>query len=411
MTSWRVTASNSATPLPLRAANMVRPANLADAERVMKAAAGDGRTVAFLGGGTEIGFGNPPERVDTLVRTDRLNGIVEYVPSDMIVTVEAGVTLADLQSTLAPHGQRLALDPPLPERATLGGLLATNAFGPRRARFGTLRDLIVGISFVRADGTRVRGGGKVVKNVAGFDLPKLMVGALGTLGLIATATFRLHPLPEASRWLRVVIPSASALREFCAAVRERKLEPSALLAFCTGHTFEACVLFEGFEAGVEEQSAALAALAAERTFPIDEASGDTVPQADENARQHGTLRLRLSAAPSDLELLCDVALAPLADRLNDCRIVIYPTLGTAFVSAERGEADEDAALVRAIRDARATLEARGGSLVILELAPPAFAEPLDRFGTLPDGFFLMQRLKERFDPERRLNRGRFLGGL
>jgi glycolate oxidase FAD binding subunit len=216
--------------LGVEAGNAVRPSSVVEAERIMQAAASDGRTLAFAGGGTELGYGNPPERIDTLVRTDRLNAIVEYAPADMIVTVEAGLTLAQLQTTLAPQRQRLALDSPLPERATLGGLIATNGFGPLRARFGTLRDLIVGITIVRADGTRARGGGKVVKNVAGFDLPKLMVGALGTLGMIATATFKLHPLPETSRWLRVVVPTARGVGEFCSAIVARRLEPSAVLS-------------------------------------------------------------------------------------------------------------------------------------------------------------------------------------
>jgi glycolate oxidase FAD binding subunit len=394
--------------LSVQAQNTVRPGSIAEAERVMQAAADDRRALAFAGGGTELGYGNPPERIDTLVRTDRLNAIVDYTPADMIVTVEAGVTLAQLQSTLAPQRQRLALDAPLPERATLGGLLATNAFGPLRARFGTLRDLIVGISVIRADGKRVRGGGKVVKNVAGFDLPKLMVGALGSLGMIATATFRLHPLPEGSRWLRVVVPSAIALREFCAAIVARQLEPSALLAFHTGRAFEVCVLFEGFGAGVDDQSSALAALADARTYSVDEAPGDAVPRVHERVRRHGSARMRLSAPPWEIDRVTDEALAPLESALDAAQVVLYPTLGAAFVS---GEPREEGRFVRAVLDARAALEACGGNLVLLELPEEAFAGPLDRFGTLPDSFFLMKRLKERFDPERRLNRGRFLGGL
>ena len=129
-----------------------------------------------------------------MLGTERLERIVEHAPLDQIVIVEAGVRLASLQDALARSGQMLALDPPWAGRATIGGLVATNAFGPRRTRYGSIRDLIIGISIVRADGTEARGGGKVVKNVAGFDVPKLMVGSLGTLGLIATVNFRLHPL-------------------------------------------------------------------------------------------------------------------------------------------------------------------------------------------------------------------------
>jgi glycolate oxidase FAD binding subunit len=394
--------------LGVEAGNAVRPSSVVEAERIMQAAASDGRTLAFAGGGTELGYGNPPERIDTLVRTDRLNAIVEYAPADMIVTVEAGLTLAQLQTTLAPQRQRLALDSPLPERATLGGLIATNGFGPLRARFGTLRDLIVGITIVRADGTRARGGGKVVKNVAGFDLPKLMVGALGTLGMIATATFKLHPLPETSRWLRVVVPTARGVGEFCSAIVARRLEPSAVLAFRTGRAFEMGVLFEGFAAGVDDQSAALAALADARTYSIDEAPGDVIPRAHERVRRFGSVRLRLSAAPTEIERIAEGALVPLEGAFEESYAVLYPTLGTAFVSGDPGEAGT---FVRSVLAARAALEGCGGNLVVLDMPARAFGGLLDRFGELPDSFFLMERLKERFDPERRLNRGRFLGGL
>ena len=172
------------------------PESIEEAVEVMRETGRDGKSLAVVGGGTDLELGTPPSRLDVVVRTRRLARVIEHAPSDQIVIAQAGMTLSALQQTLAPHGQQLALDPPLPERATVGGIVAANAFGPRRARYGSVRDLIIGISLVRADGTLARGGGKVVKNVAGFDLPKLLVGSLGTLGMIVSATFRLHPLPE-----------------------------------------------------------------------------------------------------------------------------------------------------------------------------------------------------------------------
>src|SRR5207302_2779779 len=143
--------------------------------------------------GTQLELGNPPDKIDAEVRTDRMRRIVDYSPSDMVLTAEAGVTLAEINAAAREHRQMLALDPPQPDRATIGGLVATGAFGPRRARYGAVRDLIIGVSLVRADGKIARGGGKVVKNVAGFDLPKVVCGSLGTLGLVGAAIFRLHP--------------------------------------------------------------------------------------------------------------------------------------------------------------------------------------------------------------------------
>ncbi|HMD02167.1 MAG TPA: FAD-binding oxidoreductase [Candidatus Baltobacteraceae bacterium] len=388
------------------------PATIAEVQQVFRSCAARGDTLSFVGGGTELGLGNPPERADVLVRTERLNRIVEYAAGDMTITLEAGVTLGDLQRTVGSQGQRLALDPPLPGIATLGGLLATNAFGPRRTRFGTLRDLIVGVTIVRADGVVVRGGGKVVKNVAGFDLPKLMVGSLGTLGMIARATLRLHPLPEAKRWLHVVVESPSAVRDLSRALVEHQLEASAVMAsgpWGVDH-WDFMVLFEGFSAGVDQQSETFSNLARRRGLKPS-VDGDLLRDADARTRSHGALRLRLSAPPAQFELLAGEALAPLTaafDATRDYNVVTYPLLGAAFIS---GEPREPAALSEALGKARHVLEAAGGNLVVTYCEDPALVAQFERFGTAPGSFFLMKRLKERFDPERRLNRGRFLGGL
>ena len=182
--------------LGVQPARVFRPLSLEEAADAVRQGAEEGLRLAFVGGGTELELGAPPRALDAVISTQGLGRVLEYAPLDQIVTVEAGVTVATLQALLREKGHMLALDPPWADRATLGGVVATNAFGPRRTRYGGVRDLIIGVTLIRADGTRARGGGKVVKNVAGFDLPKLMVGSLGSLGLISTVTFRLHPLPE-----------------------------------------------------------------------------------------------------------------------------------------------------------------------------------------------------------------------
>jgi glycolate oxidase FAD binding subunit len=391
------------------AKSIVAPADIAEASAILTEAGARGEAVAFLGGGTELGLGYPPTRIDRLVKTERLTRVVEYAPADLVVEVEAGLTLAALQKHLAPHGQRLALDTPHPEIATLGGLIATGAFGPRRARYGTLRDLIVGVSLVRADGARVRGGGKVVKNVAGFDLPKIAVGSLGSLGLIATATFRLHPLPEAAQALRVPGCDGAALAALSRELIARKLEPAAFLAHRTGAAaYDAYVIFEGFAAGVEDQAARFEKLAAALSSVAERVPGPLASKVDEEARTHGDVRLRLAVAPADVALLERDALGPLARALAETRTIVYPTLGIAFVS---GYCNGNEAIASAVAEARRDVEARAGNLVVLDIRDPALAERVDPFGTLPGSFFLMRRLKERFDPSGRLNPGRFLGGL
>jgi glycolate oxidase FAD binding subunit len=169
--------------------------------RALKIATGAGLQVIPRGGATKMDWGNPPRSGELMLSTRRLNRVVEHAWGDMTATVEAGCTLQQLQQTLAEHGQRLALDPLWPEQATIGGILATNDSGPLRIRFGSLRDLIIGITLALPDGTLAKSGGKVVKNVAGYDLPKLATGSLGTLGIITQAIFRLHPVPRESRTL------------------------------------------------------------------------------------------------------------------------------------------------------------------------------------------------------------------
>ncbi len=392
------------------ATTTVTPQDQGDAARVMRETAAANQTVAFVGGGTELGFGYAPTRVDVSIDTTRLDRIVEYQPADMVVEVECGVTLAALQAHLAPHGQRLALDAPQPEHATLGGLVATNAFGPRRARFGSMRDLIVGVSFLRADGARVRGGGKVVKNVAGFDLPKLAVGSLGSLGMIATVTLRLHPLPEVTLGVAAAVPTAGDVAAVVRACFAKQLEPAAVVAVREARGYTVTALFEGFASGAREQVDRFASLVRELGFEAGErdAVASEVAALDDDVRTHGDVRVRIAVPPADLERADRDAIAPLVVVLTDARAIVYPSLGIAFVS---GTGNEKVAVVDALLAARRAVEARGGNLVVTHADDALVAERVDVYGTLPPSFALMRGLKERFDPAARLNPGRFLGKL
>lgn len=387
------------------------PSTVEEAAEAVRTCAGEGKLLAFVGGGTDLELGAPPERLDAVLRTGRLARVIEYAPSDQIVVVEAGTTLAALQRTLASHRQRLALDPPLPERATVGGIVAANAFGPRRARYGSVRDLIIGVSFVRADGTLARGGGKVVKNVAGFDLPKLMVGSLGTLGLIATATFRLHPLPEESVTVLVPRRSARHLRALVASIKQAQLEPTSVVAICRAEgDFDVAIRFEGFRAGVSEQSERLFALVREERGAaceiLDQASADAFWARHDAPRTGAPLRAKLAALPSSVETVSREILPPLLDALVEPGFVWYATLGLGFV----GGAPKGPAAASAIEAARLALARLGGSLT-LTAAPVWIRERMDVWGPPPSAFSLMRGVKERLDPERRLSPGRFVGGM
>ncbi len=376
------------------------PASLDEASALLRELAAKQRTLCVTGDKTPGGPACVP--VDETVSTRSLNAIVDYVPADQIVTVQAGMTIARLQAALREQKQRLALDPPGPERATVGGNVATASYGPLRARYGTARDVIVGMTIVRADGTLVRGGGKVVKNVAGFDVPKLMVGTHGTLAMVGTVTFRLHPLPEAQT--EIVFPGcdAAVLRSLCTAMTQAQLEPSAVFAVYGGGSYALAVSFEGFPDGVAAQRATVRKLAAR-----DDAQGATLGREHETARTSGTLQLKLTAAPSMLEALHARGIVGLHAALARARTVVYPSVAAAFIS---GECEDLASVLGALNAARGWAESAGGTLVVEE-APAAIRATFDAWGTPPPAFALMRALKERFDPDRRLNPGGFVGGL
>ncbi|HTU68707.1 MAG TPA: FAD-binding oxidoreductase [Candidatus Baltobacteraceae bacterium] len=379
---------------------MHAPASLDEASALLRELAARRKTVGITGGASLRGPSAVP--VDEVVSTRVLDRIVDYVPADQIVTAQAGMTIAGLQAVLRESKQRLALDPPAPDRTTVGGAVAAASYGPLRTRYGTAKDVIVGMTIVRADGTLARGGGKVVKNVAGFDIPKLMVGTYGTLAMIGTVTFRLHPLPEAQKDIVFVGCDASALRRLCAAMTQAQLEPSAVYAVYDGERYAACVRFEGFPAGVAAQCSAALAL-----HPGDVREGASLRAVHDLARTSGDVQLKVTAPPSMVEDLHARAIAPLHAALLHARSVIYPVTGAGFLG---GDCSDLPRVLDALTQARAWAESVGGTLVVDE-APPRLRAAFDSWGTPPPAFALMRALKERFDPDRRLNPGGFVGGL
>ena len=190
---------------------IVEPQSGEEAAEILRCANEDGAAVIPRGGGTKSDWGNPPARTDVMLSTARLNRVVEHAWADLTVTVEAGCTITELQRTLAQHGQRLAVDPLWPEKATVGGVLSANDSGVLRFRYGGLRDLVIGVTLALADGTLAQSGGKVVKNVAGYDLGKLFCGSFGTLGVITEVNFRLHAIAPYAETVSVQSDSIETL--------------------------------------------------------------------------------------------------------------------------------------------------------------------------------------------------------
>jgi glycolate oxidase FAD binding subunit len=398
---------------------VARPGSVEEASQVLRAAAADGLAVAFRGGGSKLGLGNPPERADLLVSTAGLDQVLEHAAGDLVVRVQAGVRLDDLQVALAPAGQWLALDPPEPG-ATVGGVVAANASGPRRLRYGTVRDLIIGITVVLADGTVARAGGRVVKNVAGYDLAKLFCGSLGTLGMIVEAIFRLHPLPAASAVVTLQVERPEQVGTAVQLLHRSTLEPSAIELTWADRQWpgQLTVPFEGIRPGVEAQAVA----AAELLGRLGEAAVLGPGETDAALAQLGVLpfekadvAVKVACPPTELPgAMADLMASPLG---GGGQLSAHAGTGVLWAASAAREGDLQAGggeavplLVRAITGARERLAARGASLVLVK-APLELKRAVDAWGPAGDALGLMRRVKERFDPDRRMSPGRFVGGI
>jgi glycolate oxidase FAD binding subunit len=347
--------------------------------------------------------------VDLIVSTARLDRLVEHSAGDLVATAQAGMRLADLQRVVGAAGQRLALDPPQPE-ATVGGIVAANASGPRRLRFGSVRDLLIGIRVVLADGAVVRAGGKVVKNVAGYDLCKLFTGSLGTLGLIVEATFRLHPLPAAQRMVRVDVDSPEDAAAAVQALLQSSLVPSAIeLRWPAAEgPGTLAVLFEGLEAGVEAQAATAAGLAGRhgRTVVLDEAAAERLwREVTLEPVPAGEIRLKVSFLPSELAAVMRAVFETGVRYALPPRAAGSAGHGIVFVDLPAADASAQADAIGTLRR-----RLRGASVVVLE-APRPVKALVDVWPDPGDALPLMRRVKERFDPAGILSPGRFVGGL
>lgn len=394
------------------------PGTVEEVAEVMRLAHHEGAAVIPWGGGTEMGLGNLPRRYDIALSLTRLNAVVEHEPADLTATVLAGRTLADFQVHLSSVGQFLPLDPPSPAEATIGGILAANASGPSRHAHGTARDLVLGLRFVQADGRVIKAGGKVVKNVAGYDMCRLLIGSLGTLGVIVEACFRLTPLPGAQQTLAVAVDSPQEAYRLAGRAAGFSLRAVELLNAAAARDLEGLpvtpdggfvllLAAAGPQAAVERTRDGLAALASPTVI---EGAAAALWQAVGRLTQPppGGIVAKASVLPSRAPELIERIESIGREASRPPRIACHLTVGvvySAWPSAEEPEAD--LRLATSLRQAAASL----GGTSVLEAAPAALKERLDVWGEPGLDFSLMRRLKEQFDPQGILNPGRFLGRL
>jgi glycolate oxidase FAD binding subunit len=362
------------------------PASIDDLVAAMRAAEADDARVSIRGGGSKQGWGAAGRETSVVIDTTRLVRVVEHAAGDLVLTVEAGARLDDVQKELAGHGQRIALDPPEPG-ATIGGVVATGASGPLRLRYGTPRDQLIGITVVLADGTVAKSGGKVVKNVAGYDLGKLFTGSFGTLGAIASVTLKLQPMPVARRVVSVPTDQPGVVWE---AIAHSTAAPAAVE--WDGNAVH--VLVEGAPAAVESITSSLAALLGMATVT------DALPPGF-GARpwSGGELGVKVTHRLSAL----DAAVGVVRREMPGARLAAHVGSGVLWAGWRPPDAGSAQAAVTALRAA-----SDGGAVVVD--APLEIKTALDVWGPVA-ARDLMHRVKDQFDPDHRLNPGRFVDGI
>ncbi|WP_433058565.1 FAD-binding oxidoreductase [Dactylosporangium sp. CS-033363] len=386
------------------AATVAQPTTTAEVASCVRDAARDGLALVARGAGTRQDWALPPQRLDLIVEMRGVCGLVEHAAGDLVAIVRAGTPLAEVQEALRPAGQQLALDEPLPG-ATIGGTVAVNASGPRRMLYGTVRDLLIGVTVVRADGVVAKAGGKVVKNVAGYDLGKLVAGSYGTLGVITECAFRLHPLPAAARYVTAPAEGIDDAGRAVAAVLAAQVVPSALevdMAAGDG-PLTVTALVEGVPAGVER-----------RANDLEKLLGDGSEQADAPPPAWGTypwspgdVGIKLTCALSRVPYL--LTAAGVTARLHDVALRVRGSAGTGVLYAGLPGATDPGVVAGVISDLRAATRAGAGHCVVLTAPPPVRAR-VDVWGHV-DGLDLMRRVKDQFDPAGTFAPGRFVGGI
>jgi glycolate oxidase FAD binding subunit len=365
------------------------------------------------GSGAALEQGRPPRRVDLVLDLRRLHAVVEHNPDDLTISVQAGMTAGALAARLGAHRQALPLDPPGWSTRTLGGIAATQASGPLRMRYGTMRDLLLGVRFVQADGVLTWGGARVVKSVTGYDVPKLMVGALGTLGVLVELTLRLHPVPDVESSSLVMFRSPAAAQEMVALLLDSSVQPSRLemlddraLAAC-GLPVAAAALaisIATVEPAVLAQEAALTTLVTRAAGRREPLGGSFWHLYDRTLAAPGGVTLRIGTLPSRLA----AAFAEIRSALGAAAVSGCAALGALRARVDSGDV---IALARGIERLRGFV-ADGEGGVMIERGPRTVRAAIDPWGPVPaPALAVMRAIKHEFDPAGVLNPGRFVDAL
>ncbi len=394
---------------------IVYPYTQAELAEVISCAHDNKWRVLTCGGGSKISWGGLVE-VDLVVSTQHLNDLIQHAVGDLTITVEAGTKFADVQNILATAGQFLALDPTAPEMATMGGIVATADTGSLRQRYGGVRDQLLGISFVRADGQIAKAGGRVVKNVAGYDLMKLFTGSYGTLGILTSVTFRVYPLPEASATV-LLTGTADAIAQALTSLRSSALTPTKadllsdqlVAGLGVGQGLGLLTQFQSMTESVKQQSARLLELGQQLGLQ------GVIYSATDQAELWQKLQEQMNAYTTEPVITCKIGVLPSAavatlTQLNS----IAPQSGIGLIHSGSGlgllRLEANAATEQRIMEMRSLCQSQGGFLTLLE-APVSLKQQIDVWGYNGNTIDLMRSIKQQFDSNSILNPHRYVGGI
>lgn len=414
----------------LRPETLLRPEDIRELGSLLAYLSSQSLATAPRGGGTRMTLGNPIRRLDTVLDLSGMSEVVAHNPGDLTLTVEAGITFERLQETLAPHGQFLALDPPLPGRATIGGTLASGASSLLRWQYGNARDLVIGMKVAMASGAVVKSGGEVVKNVSGYDMARLHLGGLGTLGVIGEVSFKLTPLPHQERTL---VASFSGMEDCIGAgvdIFQSHAVPLSLTAFdaavgrrsraldAEGDCFVA-VRLGGRPRALERQLRDCVGMCREAgAVDVDTVEGDAatilwrrLADFGWDAETEALAAARVSVLPTALAPLLESVARTTPDESAAPSVVAQPGYGgLSMFWFEGEEGQSESSVVESVSGARALVREMGGRLVI-ERCPPGVKAAMDVWDDVGESLDVMRRMKEQYDPGSILNPGRYAGGI
>ena len=407
--AWPETDAGGTLGDGLPASATDRPASVAEVQDSIRAAVAADLAVYPQGGGTALDYGGIPARPGVAVRMDRLDHVVDYPVADMTITVEAGITLGAVRDLVGRHGQRLAIEAAHPDRATLGGIFSTASTGPRRFGWGRPRDQVIGVAFVDARGDLIRGGGRVVKNVAGYDLPKLLTGSLGTLGVITELTLKVNPRPEASALVSVDYDSLAEVAATLDRLNLSGTRPIALELITNPpelrRRWALKIGFEGNRAAVNWQVDRLISELYRSNSATDrevEAESEWSTMIEDEVHAAGLLSFAASFTPSQALVFLD--------RVGLDRWSVRVHAGNGVVRGTARAVKDEEAWATEVDRLRGEAINLGGSL-ILTRCPTEWKARFQVWGPPRPDWAIAERVKRALDPGHILNPGRFVGTI